>query len=103
MSEITAEERVVKQHNNYKGEIYFNGFEVGFSNSDASIQLRSNSETVADLNLSFGTLKTLANYLTDLVEDIESMTAPILSISEFKNKMKESTKEESKEENEHNS
>ncbi|MDD5158177.1 hypothetical protein [Sulfurimonas sp.] len=90
MSEIIEETREVKQSEDYKGEIYFNGFEVGFSNSDASIHLRRNSETVALLNMSFGTLKTLSIFLTDLINDIEDRTGTVNSIPEFKKKMEDS-------------
>lgn len=90
MSEMQQREREPSMSGEYKGNIYFNGFEVGFSNSDASITLRKDSETMAILNLSFGTLKTLAAVLKEIVKDIEDRTGHIVSIDEFKQKMQES-------------
>lgn len=97
MNGIIEETREVKQSEDYKGEIYFNGFEIGFSNSDASIHLRRNSETVALLNMSFGTMKTLSIFLNDLITDIESRTGHVNSIPEFKEKMEKSLAEEEQE------
>lgn len=82
----------------YLGDIYFNGFEVGFSNSDASIDLIFNSKNIAKLNLSFGTLKSLSEITSQIVEDIETRTGKVNSINEFKDKMIESLEKEEKDE-----
>ena len=86
-------ENNISKSENYMGNIYFNGFEVGFSNSDAHIDILLNSEKIAVLNMSFGTLKTLSEISTKLVNDIENRTSKVLSISEFKKQMKESMEE----------
>lgn len=83
-------ENTIEKSENYLGNIYFNGIEIGFSNSDAHIDLVLNSKKVAKLNMSFGTLKSLSEITTQLVEDIESRTNPILSIGEFRELINES-------------
>ncbi len=88
-------------HNIHQGDkhfenIYCNGLEAGFTNSDAFIELVLNSEKIVKINLSFGTLKSLSEVTTKLVEDIELRTGKILSISEFNECMLKSLGDDNK-------
>lgn len=90
---LEEKEYQLTKSDNYMGNLYFNAFNAGFSNSDVSIDLMLNIETLLTLNMSFGTMKSLRDALDSMVSDIENRAGHILSINEFEEKMTNSFQE----------
>ncbi len=63
-------------------KLYANGFVTGFSSADTTILLQQNGVSVAALNLSFTTAKSLALKLGGLIKDIESQTGNTIMTTE---------------------
>lgn len=77
IEELNADRNILK--------IYGNGFNVGFSLSDATIVIQLGSTPVAILNLSHIALKSLAGNLLQSIEAIEkTIGEPIKSIQDYK-------------------
>lgn len=55
-------------------DIYFNGFQLGLSNSDINALLLRNGKPLAHLSMSFTTAKTLLVHLTSLMGKLEQVT-----------------------------
>ena len=52
-------------------QLYANGFVTGVGYSDAYLIVQTNGKPVAAINMSFSTLKTLALYITSIVDTVE--------------------------------
>lgn len=65
-------------------KIYSNGFAVAHSNSDVSIILQQHATPVGVVNMSFTLAKSLAQRLSEMINDIENRTGtPVLSTFEI--------------------
>lgn len=78
--------------------LYANGFEVGLTAADVRINLLTNGNLVASLNLSFTSTKTLAQVLSNLMRDFEAVSnhpiMPIEEVNEYLEKFKQPHKDE---------
>ena len=54
--------------------IYFNGFQLGLTNSDIHALLLRDGQPVVDLNMSFTTAKTLQVLLSETMKKLETVT-----------------------------
>lgn len=55
-------------------DVYFNGFQLGLSNSDINALLLRDGKPLAHLKMSFTTAKTLLVHLTNLMGKLEQVT-----------------------------
>jgi hypothetical protein len=63
--------------------MYFNGFQIGITNSDVSGVMLLNGQPQAVLNMSYTTAKSLATALNELIARLESATGrPIMITKE---------------------
>ncbi len=70
--------------------IYTNGFINGLGLGDAYLVLQTNGKTVAVVNMSLATLKTLARSLAIMVQETEDkLKQEILTINQFQEKLTE--------------
>jgi len=62
---------------------YFNGFQLGLTNSDISLLIMNNGGPQAHLNMSYTTAKSLMVMLTDSIERLEKATDHKLMTTEY--------------------
>ena len=71
-------------------KIYSNGFITGTSLSDAFIMLQANGETMAFVNMSFTSIKSLHENLSNLISDFEAQNNHSIMIMKDIKQSKES-------------
>jgi hypothetical protein len=62
---------------------YFNGFQIGLSNSDISMLLLNSGKPIAQLHMSYTTAKSLSVMLTDVITKLEEATNHELMTTEY--------------------
>ena len=62
---------------------YFNGFQIGLSNSDISLLIMNNGTPQAHLNMSYTTAKSLKVMLADAIDRLEKATDHKLMTTEY--------------------
>lgn len=63
--------------------MYFNGFQIGLSNSDISLLIMCNGTPQANLNMSYTTAKSLKEFLQDTLKHLEAATEHELMTTEY--------------------
>ena len=75
---------------------YINGFSMGLSNSDVLVTFKMNGNNIATINMSLTTGKTLAEKLTNTIEQLEKLTErSFLTMSELEMALREYRVDES--------